>query len=326
MKVAVTGATGHVGNVLCRMLSGRGFHVRAFVHQYKPNIPDADIDMIEGDLLDISSLDRLCRDMDIVIHLAARISINGKDRDIVYRTNVQGTQNLVDVCQKLKTKRFIHFSSIHTLEQFPLDKELNETRPYIEHSDMVYEESKTTAEKIVLKAVESGLKGVVIIPTAIIGPYDFRPSYLGQALIKIYNNALPMLVPGGYNWVDVRDVVDCALIDAEKDKPGDRYIVSGHWESLENLSRFIGEITGRKTPSFVAPTLLAKIGQPFISFYSKMNSTEPLYTLNSLNILKYSNRMITHALASGKLGYNPRPLAETLKDTFDWYRQNKMID
>lgn len=300
--------------------------MKALVHWDNSNLPDANIHITEGDLLDISSLEKLCRDVDVVIHLAARISINGKDRDTVYRTNVQGTQNLVDVCQKLKTKRFIHFSSIHTIEQFPLDKELNETRPYIQHSDMVYEESKTAAERIVLKAVESGLNGVVIIPTAIIGPYDYRPSYLGQALIKIYNNALPMLVPGGYNWVDVRDVVDCAMIAAEKAKPGERYIVSGHWESLENLSRLIGEITVRKTPSFVAPALFARIGLPFIGIYSRMSSTEPLYTMNSLNILKYSNRMISHALASEKLGYKPRPLAETLKDTLDWYRQNKMID
>lgn len=326
MKVAVTGATGHVGNALCRILIGRGFHVKALVHHDNSNLPDANIHIIEGDLLNRASLIKLCSDAEIVIHLAARISINGKDRENVYRTNVEGTQNLVDVCQKLKTKRFIHFSSIHTLEQFPLDKELNETRPYIQHSDMVYEESKTAAEKLVLKAVESGLNGVVIIPTAIIGPYDYRPSYLGQALIKIYNNTLPMLVPGGYNWVDVRDVVDCAMIAAEKAKPGERYIVSGHWESLENLSRLIGETTARKTPTFVAPTLLARIGQPFINLYSKMNSTEPLYTMNSLNILKYSNRIISHALASEKLGYNPRPLAETIKDTFDWYRQNKMID
>jgi dihydroflavonol-4-reductase len=278
MKVAVTGATGHVGNALCRILSGRGFHVKALVHHYKANLPDANIDLIEGDVLDRSSLENLCVDAEIVIHLAARISINGKDRDVVYRTNVQGTQNLVDVCRKLKTRRFIHFSSIHTLEQFPLENELNETRPYIEHSGIVYEDSKTAAEKIVLKAVESGLNGVVIIPTAIIGPYDYRPSYLGQALIKMYNNKLPMLVQGGYNWVDVRDVVDCAMHAAEKSKPGERYIVSGQWESLENLSRLIGEITGRKTPAFVAPMLLAKMGLPFISLYSRMNSKEPLYT------------------------------------------------
>ncbi|MFU8843664.1 MAG: NAD-dependent epimerase/dehydratase family protein [Bacteroidales bacterium] len=326
MKVAVTGASGHVGNALCRVLTGRGFYVKALMHHSSTNLQDSGIEIIKGDLLDPGSLEKLCRDAEIVFHLAARISISGKDREVVYRTNVQGTQNLTEVCLKFRTPRFIHFSSIHTREQFPLDQTLEETRPYLGHSKMVYEESKTAAEKVVLNATESGLNAVIMIPTAIIGPEDYRPSYLGQALIKIYKNALPMLVPGGYNWVDVRDVVECTMRAAEKGKPGACYIVSGHWESLENLSRLIGRITKRKTPSFIAPTLLARIGQPFISLYSKIRKEEPLYTMNSLSILKNSNRMISHSRATRDLEYYPRPLAETLKDTFDFYRQTNMIE
>jgi dihydroflavonol-4-reductase len=326
MKVAVTGASGHVGSALCRTLTKRGIQVKALEHQSRNHLPEAGIEIIKGDLMDPHSLETLCRDADVVIHLAARIAINGKDREIVYRTNVQGTKNLTDICLKLGTPKFIHFSSIHTRNQYPLDQMLEETRPYLEQSKMVYEESKTAAEKIVVNACNSGLNAVIMIPTAIIGPDDYRPSFLGQALIKIYENALPMLVPGGYNWVDVRDVVECTMRAVDAASPGECYIVSGHWESLEDLSRLIGRITGRKTPTFIAPTLLAKIGQPFINLYSKIRKEEPLYTMNSLTILKNSNRLISHARATRDLGYQPRPLAETLKDTFDFYGQTKMID
>jgi dihydroflavonol-4-reductase len=326
MKVAVTGTSGHVGHALCRVLTGRGFFVKALVHNSKVNLENDNIELIEGDLLDIASLEALCSDVEAVFHLAARISINGKDDELVYLTNVEGTKNLTQVCLKQRIKKFIHFSSIHTIDQTHTESVLDEKSPYVNLTNMIYEESKTEAEKIVLNACKEGLNAVILIPTAIIGPYDYRPSYLGSALIRIYNNALPMLVAGGYNWVDVRDVVECAISAAEKYNPGRRYIVSGHWESIQNLAKLTGRVTGRKTPSFIAPDFVAKLGMPFIQLYSKIRKEEPLYTLNSLKILKNSSRMISHARATSELGYDPRPLEETLKDTFDWYRQQKMID
>jgi dihydroflavonol-4-reductase len=326
MKIAVTGASGHVGNVLCRELVGRGHKVKVLIHHDKEDLESIGVEMVPGDLMDVNSLENLCKECEMVYHLAAKISINEKDKDLVYRTNVEGTRNLIGVCLKTGIKKFIHFSTIHTLDQFPLDEELNESRPFIVHTQMIYEQSKTESEKLVLDAVRSGLNAVILTPTAIVGPFDYRPSYLGQALIKIYNNSLPMIVPGGYNWVDVRDVVACTISAAENGCSGERYIVSGSWVSLKELSRMIGQITGRKTTSFTGPTLLAKIGLPFILLYSRLKKEDPLYTNNSLEILKNSNRNISHAKAQKDLNYYPRPLEITIKDTFAWYRQHGLIE
>jgi dihydroflavonol-4-reductase len=326
MKVAVTGASGHVGNVLCRELIKQGHWVKALIHRDTDDLESIGVEMVQGDLMDINSLEKLCMDCEVVYHLAAKISIDEKEKDLVRLTNVTGTQNLIKAAIKTGIKKFIHFSTIHVLDPFPLDEELNETRPYIGHTHMIYEQSKTESEKLVLAAVQEGLHAVIITPTAIIGPYDYKPSFLGQALIKMVTNSLPMLVPGGYNWVDIRDVVTCAIAAAEKGRQGERYIASGHYLSLKNLSQMISKVTGRKTPSFTGPTILAKIGLPFIVLYSKLKNEAPLYTSNSLEILKNSNRRISHAKATAELNYQPRPLEETFMDTFDWFNKNGLID
>ncbi len=216
MKVAVTGASGHVGNVLCRELIKQGHRVRALIHHDTDDLGSIGVEMVQGDLMDINSLEKLCMDCEVVYHLAAKISIDEKEKDLVHLTNVTGTQNLIKAAIKTGIKKFIHFSTIHALDPFPLDEKLNETRPFISHTHMIYEQSKTESERLVLEAVQKGLDAVIITPTAIIGPYDYKPSYLGQALIKMYTNSLPMLVPGGYDWVDVRDVVDCAIAAAKR--------------------------------------------------------------------------------------------------------------
>ena len=140
MNVAITGASGHIGNCLVRKLLEQNIAVKVLVHNYKQSLKDLDVEIVKGDLLQKSSLEALCRNVDVVFHLAAKICIDGKNKDSVYTINVEGTQNLIDVCIKNKVKRFIHFSSIHTYDPYPLDKTLDESRAYIGNTKLVYEQ------------------------------------------------------------------------------------------------------------------------------------------------------------------------------------------
>jgi dihydroflavonol-4-reductase len=133
------------------------------------------------------------------------------------------------------------------------------------------------------------------------------------------------LVPGGYNWVDVRDVARAAITSVERGRKGERYILGGHWSSLKELSELVSQISGQKTPGVVAPLFIAKIGLPFIKLFSIMNGEHPLYTKDSLDILKESHQNISSGKASNELDFHPRPLIETLKDTFDWYKQQGLM-
>ncbi|MCD4736475.1 MAG: NAD-dependent epimerase/dehydratase family protein [Bacteroidales bacterium] len=324
-NISITGASGHVGNYLTKLLIRNGYKVRTLVHNDEDDLLNSGAEMIRGNILDKSVVVRLCDGADCVFHLAAKISIDNKEKDLVYKTNVEGTRNIVDVCKEYKIAKLVHFSTIHALDLENVNNPLDEFNPLIKDSWLIYDKSKARGERLVLEAAANGLNAVIVNPTAVIGPYDHKPSYLGQAMIKMYLNKLPMLVKGGYNYVDVRDVAQGALNAALKGKRGERYILGGKWFSLKDLSSKIGEIHGRKTPGFAAPLFVAKIGLPFISAFAAVSGQHPLYTKESLYILKYSGRNISNKKAVEKIGFFSRPIEETLKDTFEWYEQHNLL-
>ena len=325
MKVAVTGASGHVGNILCRELVRRDFRVNALVHRNEDDLEELGVGIVRGDILNRESVDELCDGADVVFHLAARISIDRKERELVHATNVGGTRTVIESCMQREGIRMVHFSTIHTFGIQERGRALDEESDSGSHSSMHYEVSKLQAEKLVFEAVSKGLDAVVLNPTAIIGPRDYQPSYLGQALIGMYRNSLPMLVEGGYDFVDVRDVAEAAITAAQKGRAGQGYILSGKWLGLGGLSALVSEISGSRTPGVVAPALLAQIGLPFIRLWSAMTSQQPLYTAETLEILKYSSDRISSDKARREFSYEPRPLEETLRDTFAWFLENGYI-
>jgi dihydroflavonol-4-reductase len=319
MKIAVTGANGHVGANLCRSLLAEGHQVKALVHQNINSLTDLDLEIIQGGLDDLDALRRFCKDAEIVFHLAAMISIDGQKNKLL-EVNVEGTKNLIKVILENGVRRLIHFSSIHALSHFPLDQPMDETRPLVMEGPTWYEITKSKAEKIVLDATIGRLDAVVINPTAIVGPNDFKPSLVGTVLIRLYKNSLPALVPGGYNWVDVRDIVQGAIAAMDKGRKGERYILGGKWVSVKDLALIVEKVTGKRVNKFMIPTSIAKIGVPFIKAYARLARQEPLYTFESLRTLVEVNTMISHKKADEELGYSSRDFEITIRDTMDWFQ------
>jgi len=325
MNIAVTGANGHVGVNLCRALIDRGHHVRALAHQHSQGLRLLPLTMIRGDVLDKSTLRELFADTEIVFHLAAKISITGDPDGTVSRINEAGTGNVLEAARECRVRRLIHFSSIHAFRQHPADQPLDEMRPLVENEGFAYDRSKAAAERAVMNAAKNGLDALVLSPTAIIGPDDPEPSLIGSAVIDIYNRRIPSLVPGGYDWVDVRDVVASAISAMENGRSGEKYLVSGHWHSLKEFSGLIGMHSGRKTVTTMLPMWIARTGLPFVGLYSRMSGTKPLYTSESLTIISEGSRMISHAKASRELHHNPRPLTDTIRDLLTWLKENSYI-
>ena len=178
---------------------------------------------------------------------------------------------------------------------------------------------------MVLAAAKDGFDAIVLCPTAIIGPVDYEPSLTGKAMLELYNQKIPALVPGGYNWVDVRDVVNGCIAAIEKGRKGEKYLLSGQWRSLKDVASIITTSTGMKTTSVIMPFWVAQFGLPFITAYSKIAGVEPLYTSESLGIIKNGNRYISNEKARKELGFNPRKLEDTINDLFAWFRKNGSI-
>ncbi|MBN1161275.1 MAG: NAD-dependent epimerase/dehydratase family protein [Dehalococcoidales bacterium] len=325
MTVAVTGATGHIGANLVYALIGRGISPRCLVHINCQAIDGLDVERVEGDVRDVDSLCRAFEGVDTVYHLAASISLSMADWSRLEEINVRGTANVVEACLRTGVRRLVHFSSIHALVQEPLDTPVDESRPLVDSRRYPpYDRSKAAAEIEVRRGMEKGLDTVIIYPTAVFGPYDYQPSFFGEALIAIAERKLPAMVTGGFDWVDARDVVKGAMAAAEKAPAGARYLLSGHWVSMSEIAAIIEEITGVSTGRPVCPLWLAHIGAPFIGAISRLKGKRPLYTSVSLRALK-SNRNISHEQATHDLGYSPRPFKETLIDTLQWFRENGQL-
>jgi dihydroflavonol-4-reductase len=324
MKIAVTGASGHVGTNLCPMLIEQGHQVKALVYQDLNGIEHLPMEFIRGDVTREEDLVALCRDCEVVIHLAAYISLRKKDPKCG-KINADGCVNLINAAKKTGIRKIIHFSSIHAYNQAPFDGTLDENRSLCLNSLVSYNQSKAWGQKIMIESSTRDLEIIVLNPTAIIGPFDYAPSYLGHALLRFYRGQNPGLIPGGYNWVDVRDVCQATINALEYGTGGTSYLISGSWLSLRSLADEIRKLGGHAPPRFELPFFLAQISTPFLNFHSYINKRPPLFTYVALDTIKNSHRNISNEKARKFLKFNPRPFDVTLSDTIKWFQDNKYI-
>lgn len=318
----VTGASGHVGANLVRALLAQGRRVRCLIHYDRRAIDGLEVEIVEGDVCDRVSLCRAFAGADVVYHLAGHISISMADWSLVERINVTGAGNVVEACLSCGVHRLVHFSSIHAFSQEPLDCTLDELRSAVDSRHCPpYDRSKAAGELEIRRGIERGLDAIIINPTAIIGPYDYKPSHFGEALLAMAQRKLPALVEGGFDWVDVRDVVEGAIRAEKKAPTGSRYLLSGHWVALRDVAVQVAEVVGIAPPHLTLPLGLAYLGVPFSAAYSRLTGKRPLYTTASLKAMR-SNRCISHEKATRELGYQPRLFRETLVDTLSWFEEN----
>ncbi len=324
MNIAVIGASGHVGNNLCRALLQKDYKVKALIHVHSNALERLEMEKMRGDILDTSDLRKFLQGVDVVFHAAGKISIDGDKDGSVRAVNVTGTKNIVEACLTTNVKRLVYFSSINALQQQPRE-ELDENRPFVGEEGFLHDVAKSDAEKEVMKGVAQGLDAVILNPTSAVGPYDFQPSLMGQGLMALYNRKIPTLIDGGFDWIDIRDLSKAAIAAMEKGKSGERYVISGMWKTVKELAFLVQEITGRPAPRFTSPLWLARMGVPIAKAYSFFTHTPMLYTNETLDVLVRCNRNISSLKAKRELGFYPRPLSETLKDTFEWFKQVGMI-
>jgi dihydroflavonol-4-reductase len=325
--VVVTGATGHIGNVLVRQLLARGERVRVVIPPAEDKTPlkGLKVEMVEGDVRDINSLMQAFEGSDIVYHLAGIISILPGREKLLDQVNVAGTRKVVKACMETGVKRLVYTSSIHAIEESPHGTIIDETLPC--NPDRVpkgYGRSKARATLAVLEGVEQGLNAVIVHPTGVIGPYDYRISEMGQLIIDFVNDKLKAYIDGTYDFVDVRDIASGIILADEKGQSGERYILSGEQISVHQLMLILQEISGVKAPSLVVPVWLARIAARFSPLYYQLTRAKPRFTTYSIDVL-CSNSQICSDKASRQLGFTARPLRQSISDAISWFKENGYI-
>lgn len=320
MKVALTGAAGHLGAALLQELNNRNIAVKALIRDMDTrSCDDLPVEIVKADLFQPGILNTLMKDCDAVIHCAALISVNGDPKGLVHLTNVEGTRMVIENALKTGIKRCIHISSIHAYQQKPSMEPLDEQRIPVGEKGFAYERSKLAGQNIALNANKNGLEVLVMHPTSIIGPYDHKPSLMGKVLIDMYRGKLPFIFNGGFDFCDCRDVANAIVNSITMGRPGEAYLLAGKWHSLKQLAGISSKVTGKKISIHALPAIAAHAGLPIVKMLAKLQKKEPLYTEEALDALFNGNRFISSNKAINELNYSIRPFEETLADTYNWF-------
>ncbi len=323
--ILVTGATGHIGNVLVKLLTTRHEPVRAFVLPGEDRSPldGLDLEVVEGDVTRPETLTRALYGVRAVYHLAGMISILPGKNELLRRVNVQGTINVLHACLQSGVQRLVYTSSIHAITRVPQGITIDETLPFDPKNPYgEYDRSKAEATLEVIKAAHQGLDAVIVCPTGVIGPYDYHCSEVGQIILDCIQEKPQFYVDGAYDFVDVRDVAEGIILADEKGKQGETYILSGEQISVNSLLDTVQDTSGLHFLRLRIPMSIAQLAARFTSPYYRLTHTKPRFTPYSLEVLA-SNSRISHGKAQRELGYLPRSLTITIRDTVAWFQNNR---
>jgi dihydroflavonol-4-reductase len=211
---------------------------------------------------------------------------------------------------------------VHAFREPPEGKVIDESCTF--YTDSVrgaYDRTKAQASMEVIKGLDKGLDAVIVAPSGVLGPCDYRVSQLGHMVISFAKGNLPGYVEGAYDFVDVRDVADGMILSEKKGKSGEVYILAGERVTVEELMIMLEKITGKNPPRLKAPLWLAKAVGKVANVYYRISGAKPLITEYSADVLA-SNSMISCDKAIRELGYTFRPLEQSLQDSVQWFYEN----
>jgi dihydroflavonol-4-reductase len=309
----VTGASGFIGWHVAKALVERGRKVRALVRPAS-KITDLEVERITGDLRDPESLARAACGCSVVYHVAADYRLWARDPQELYRSNVDGTRNLIAAARQAGVERFIYTSTVGCVE--PPD----ETRPVL-LADMsgAYKRSKFLAEKAALD--ERELPVVIVNPTAPVGDHDIKPTPTGKIIVDFLKGAMPAYIDTGLNLADVRDVAEGHILAGEKGRAGERYILGCDNLTLQQILGKLAALTGRPAPTVKLPYAVAYAAGLITTAWAQISGQPPRAPLDAVKMAK-KKMWVSHHKAETELGYYPAPVDGALARAVDWFRSH----
>jgi dihydroflavonol-4-reductase len=318
--VLVTGATGFVGWHVAQRLLERGCRVRALVRP-SSRLREIEAEPVTGDLRDPESLKRAVDGCGLVFHVAADYRLWTKEPREMYRSNVDGTRNLLEAARAAGVERVVYTSTVGCIG-FPKDKAGDEGTPVC-LADMAgdYKRSKFLAEQVARQFTSEGFPVVIVNPTAPVGDHDFKPTPTGKIILEFLKRAMPAYIETGLNLVDVRDVAEGHLLAAERGKPGERYILGCSNLTLAEIFAMLEKISGFPAPARRVPYALAYAAGVVSTGWAGVTGREPRAPLNGVRMAK-KKMFASHEKAARELGFSPGPVECALERAVEWFRGN----
>ena len=321
MKVLVTGATGFVGGNLARRLWSRGDDVRALVRPESNTltIDGTGIEQVPGDILDRQSVDRAVRGCEAVFHCAAAYTFWASDPKAVYRTNVDGTANVLEAARQAGVSRVVHTSTVSTIGRDGGQLGTESTQLDPKHLVGHYKKSKYQAEQIALAMASEGLPVVVVNPTTPVGPWDVKPTPTGRMVLDFVRGRIPAYLNTGMNLVDVEDVAAGHILALEQGRIGERYLLGNRNVRLKEVFTMLQEVSGRPAPRWRAPYwLVISAGYLDQLVEGTLLRREPRIPLEGIRVSK-TPAYVSCQKAVSELGQPQSSVETALANSVKWF-------
>lgn len=327
-KILVTGGTGFLGSYIIKLLVEKGYTVRALRRSSKlpfwisSSIFDSTssrmVEWVEGDVLDIVALEDAMEGIDTVIHSAALVSFIKKERKEMYKVNVDGTANVVNVALEKNVRRFIHISSVAALGRTANGGSVNEEKKWEDSKvNTHYAISKFKAELQTWRGLNEGLNGVILNPSTILGYGDWNNS--SCAIFKNIYNGFKWYTAGINGFVDVEDVAKATLLLMESDITEQRYIINGDSWSFKKLQDTISDGFNKKRPAKIATPFLMGIAWRIEKIKSIFTGKNPILTKESARVAQSQTKFENDKLLKALPGFTFTPLEKTIKNACEKY-------
>jgi dihydroflavonol-4-reductase len=323
MKALVTGATGFVGAAVARALGAAGWQVRVLVRSGsdRGNLQRLAAEVVEGDLTDLGSLERALAGCEGLFHVAADYRLGARDPEPLYRTNVEGTRNILNAARTAGVARIVYTSSVATIG-IPSDGSPGDERTPVALSNMIghYKRSKFLAEEVAREAAREGLSVVIVNPSTPVGPGDIKPTPTGQLIVDAASGRMPAYVDTGLNIVHVDDVAAGHLLAFERGRAGERYILGGEDMTLQAILAEIARLVGRKPPRIRLPYAAVLPVAYLAEGLAVLSGRSGRVTLEGVRMSR-KRMFFSSAKSAGELGYRWRPPLEAFEDALRWFRE-----
>lgn len=316
--VLVTGGTGFLGSHTVSALKDQGDDVRLLVRS-KDRVAPAlephgvtDVEIVEGDITDEQSVDEAMEGCEVVVHAASVYSLDKGDADIMARTNLRGTNNVLKTTEKFDIPA-VYVSSFAAL--LPPKREVITPDHPTGSSPDPYVQSKAESEDVARMYQQLRRPVTIVQPGSIWGPDDPYFGESAQLAAAILKSKVRLIPDGGLPIVDVRDVADVLARAARPETEPGNYLVGGTYLPLAELIERLAKLTGRTIPMRIIPDRAAH-------FSGRLGNFLPRRLARGLNLpplglvwLPIQRARTDDSRARDELGFAPRPIGETLRDT-----------
>ncbi len=313
----VTGASGFIGWHVARMLVEAGHRVRALV---RPGslVREIEVETVTGDLRDKDSLQRAAAGCGLIFHVAADYRLWAAEPEDMYRTNVEGTKNLLEAAREAHVDRVVYTSTVGCIG-VPRDGIGDEGSPVgLEDMTGAYKRSKYLAEQMALEFARNGLPVVIVNPTAPVGDHDVKPTPTGKIVLDFLKGDMPAFIDTGLNLVDVADTAKGHLLAAERGRPGERYILGCENLTLAQILGRLAALTGRKAPAVRLPYAVAYAAGVASTAWANVTGAEPRVPLDGVRMAR-KKMFVSHEKASRELGFSPLGVDGALTRAIEWF-------